>query len=870
MIVERNHGRLGDNLQQGIILAPHVLIIIFLVPRIVHEFFSAGLAGITLVITIAIIPGCFLAMFLAFFPHERMVKVSLVFTVTNAFLVPLAGYISWLGVDPDSFQAVLVLGITMLCVFASLMLDLLTWVNHQAASGTLPTHQMSHNSYSWWEYIICTCVALLLGFSTSSLFELEPLLYACVSVFLAIGIPERARRLLYTRESFKKHKRKPLGIRWKRSSTVPLPRSTRRLKPLQVMSNLLIFFMGLIFMSTGWLGLESRWGMIWIVGFLLGLLFFGLNPVRRRSRALGSSTLMMVLYILVLSNTSYFTAWWMLLLTGIASGIAIGELAWIWNHDPPARKSRMALAIFLLVLLSSVSGGVGHELEYIMDNNPVYLLVGVLLILISVVFSIPVTVHGDYMASVASQGRRKWNKLFNKSQRTRPGLKKLKIAPIVVMISSPVFLGVLFAETNFNVKINIPTQAYDVHGNPVTSISLAPTTGKILLKDLGFSGAPHGEIIRPGKSIRLGGYYYGYGEDITETDAINWIATTNDVFSLGTCGAITTPADIMAIKTINPLARFYYMAFATSLEEDPASPYSNGSWGNTHYPRVRFNETMHDWTVKLNNGTEAVGVRRDSNSSPWHLMDLGNDEWAEYFAKIYENRAILYHADGVAIDEVMWRGYWDTSVGELADYSTVEQITETCYDWLERVDSTMSVEIITQAFWQEAQVYQQGVWGELAFRAGDQARESGPYGGPVDDRKLQVFYESMNWKQIVENANLIARRNESYIWACWYEPGATRALEYGLATYLMAKPNNATNLVFQPHPGYYPRDGIVGYAISTVRDEINAYPEYFNIELGDALGSMRKVSGKGGTAWMREYENGYIYVNPNHLHLAGF
>ena len=46
--------------------------------------------------------------------------------------------------------------------------------------------------------------------------------------------------------------------------------------------------------------------------------------------------------------------------------------------------------------------------------------------------------------------------------------------------------------------------------------------------------------------------------------------------------------------------------------------------------------------------------------------------------------------------------------------------------------------------------------------------------------------------------------------------------------------------------------------------------EYFNLELGQALGDMHLVEAAGAQVWQREYERGIVVVNPYHARLAGF
>lgn len=448
------------------------------------------------------------------------------------------------------------------------------------------------------------------------------------------------------------------------------------------------------------------------------------------------------------------------------------------------------------------------------------------------------------------------------------------VTSLTLLVALPGMLGLLLTRARLQTTIALGGTYYTVTGTPVTAVTLPAGTARVLLtnptpRDAGQPSAAN-EIIRPGKSVRLGGYFYGLGE-ISKGDAVYYIGRHLDVFSLGMCGSTFTPADIQAIRVLNPRTRFYYMAFATTLFENAsasngAGALPPGTWGASHYPRVPFNATMHEWTVKTTTGTEACGVRRDAPDSSAHLMDLGSPAWADYFAWIYQNRAETYHADGVAVDEVMWRGYWHTDMAELRDYASVAEITETCYDWLARVDARTEMEVITQAFWDEAQQYQDGVWGEIAFKSG------GQYGDRIVDEPSSIFYERMTWQQVVENAAAHATRDRAYIWAAWYERDDPGALEYAIATYLMAKPNNSTALAFHPQPvfdGGYPAN-LAGYAVSTVQAEIAAHPEFFDLELGAARGPMTRGEGQGGPYWRRDFEHGIVVVNPFRARLPGF
>ncbi|MHA1339405.1 MAG: hypothetical protein ACTSRZ_04230 [Promethearchaeota archaeon] len=587
---------------------------------------------------------------------------------------------------------------------------------------------------------------------------------------------------------------------------------------------------------------------------------------------------------------------------------------------PKISRIRLFGWIFLVLLLVIGAGFAGHELKYIIRDNAQYLpfvfaIIGILgFISILYVFiakrmnrilewkslNIKSKVWRWRYKKIKrklEKRRKKENRMIEKTKQKKSNLdsgklkrkskseskgkikfsfesklKVIKASGLILLVVFPFYIGVLFTNSHFYVRIELDHPMYTVDGDLVDSVILKQRSGIILLNypNTTGNGTIHDELIRKGKSIRLGGYFYEIG-DLSVSEAIEWIGNNCDVFSLGMCSLDPsnisfTPENITTIKSINPLIKFYYMAFATTLYENSSAESTGPEWKNKHYPHVKFNSTMHNWTLKLKDGTEAFGIRRKPNNPNAHIMDLGNEDWADYFAWIYKNRSLLFHADGVAIDEVMWQGYWDTNIKDLRDYSSIEEITQTCYDWLQRVHQKIGLEVITQAFWDEAQHYQDGIWGEKAFSSSFQ------YGGPVDDRPSDVFYENMTWQERVENIVKHGALNRSYIWATWFDPNSKSSLEYAIATYLMGKPNNCRTVVFHPQPvldGGYP-DNICGYSISNVKKYVEIYKKYFDLELGDALEPMQLVEGDGGSVWQRTFENGIVLVNPYHAYLPGF
>jgi hypothetical protein len=555
-----------------------------------------------------------------------------------------------------------------------------------------------------------------------------------------------------------------------------------------------------------------------------------------------------------------------IIILGLSIGFYFSSIFRNWNQYNQEYPNKTGLSITFFFILIIAAGFFARELEYTIRDNPVLLWYGFLISGIFIIVAITFIILSKKPRKTAIKQTPILNNVIEKVKSNYLNKKKVFIVfSLLLIIILPVFSAFMYQNSKQSVTVKLDKTMYTVNGKPVTEVNLNQKTAIILLNSPNVSGIDHGEAIRPRKSIRLGGYFYGLdGADKDET--VDWFGKNMDVLSLGMCGATFTPEDILAIRALNSDLKFYYMAFATTLFEDSSSIYDNGSWGGSHYPNVKFNSTMNDWTVKYNNGSEANGVRRKSSTSNAHLMDLGKLEWADYFAWIYEQRAAQFHADGVAIDEVMWQGYWDTELEELRDYDDLDEIIDTCYDWLERLDNKTDMEVMTQAFWDESQVYQDGCWGEIAFRSG------GGYGDRVDDTQAGVWYESMNWKEIVDNLAKISRKNNSYIWAAWYLQNDIESMEYAIATYLMGKPNANTYAAFHPHAifgGGYPKN-LVGYSVTNVENEVAAHPEFYDLELGDADGPMKEIEVIGGNVWMRNFTNGMVLVNPNHAHLPGF
>lgn len=569
-------------------------------------------------------------------------------------------------------------------------------------------------------------------------------------------------------------------------------------------------------------------------------------------------------YIIYFIDYEFILTWWGNLILGLPLGFSA---AIIYEHftvkSGTSRCEIFDLRGFFIIALSIVMGLLGFELKFLMRNLSEYLWIfPVAMIGLGLLAGLSIFIGGRLIQRPSSLPAEKLQTKKRSERKHNINAKKIAAMCLLFVLLTPLFAIIIRENSKAYVRINLDTTMYTVNGEPVNVIDIKAKTAKIVLYDPKPEGFSHNESIRLNKTVRLGAYLYDTPEDISPKDCREYIASNLDVYALGGyLEGYFWPEDFQAMRNINNDTRIYIMTFATTLGE-----HDNWTVDGSLEPYTHWNSTMDGWTLKTNDGTEALGVRRGSHDSLAHLMDLGSMEWADYYAMIYDNRVEAYHADGVAIDEVMWEGYWGTDINNLRDYDSIAEIEETCYEWLERVQQKSDIEIITQAFWDEAQQYQDGIWGEIAFRSG------GAYGNRVDDRSTDVFYKDMDWKGIVDNLVKHGESNDSYIWAAWYKQNDMEALEYSIATYLMGKINDCRSVGFHPQPiiGWGYPYSLCGYDVRNVMSEVEKHPEYYDLELGDALGPMELVNGDGGQVWKREFTNGIVYVNPFHAYVPGF
>jgi hypothetical protein len=420
---------------------------------------------------------------------------------------------------------------------------------------------------------------------------------------------------------------------------------------------------------------------------------------------------------------------------------------------------------------------------------------------------------------------------------------------LLIFVLFLIYDSCTYSDIANSASIALPEIMVNVSGAKVNSIRLLPGTAAILRyagsTDVRFSTSRNlPTSVRERKNVRLGGYFYGGWENdsLMSPVQLSWIAQNLDVLVLNNYypdvnknnGGIS-PDNVDSLKQRNPRLKYYSMLFATTLREPLFNP-----------------QTMSNWVLFNKMGKESTGVRRGYDTDLNHLMDLGNRDYAAFLREFIINYTGKYHADGVAIDEIMWNGYWGVDLKNLRDYSTVDQIRQTCYDWLQRIKSNNNSEVIHQAFWADAQTHTNGVWGETSF-----------YSWFRDGHDYDIFYRTMTFGEILGAIKAYSQKGETYVWAAWYDQDDPDQLEYCVATYLLGKEGDYT--VFQPQPIYgggYPNN-LSGYDVGMCISEVEKNRAILDIELGPPIGDLYTEVVNKRQIWIRKFAGGIVYCNPN-------
>ena len=351
------------------------------------------------------------------------------------------------------------------------------------------------------------------------------------------------------------------------------------------------------------------------------------------------------------------------------------------------------------------------------------------------------------------------------------------------------------------------------------------------------------EPIRPGKNVRLGivsWMYYFDGVELAPPERAQYVGPRFDMFFHDTI--YWTPESIQTIRSINPAVCAFSMAWPTLCNERPEMLF--GAVGGFDPA------TMSDWVLRTSDGVEVPSQLWDFGDT--HYMDIGNLNWADHFRSRIMAELALFGSDGIVLDGTPMDGIYYLNIpgySPLANYTTPTQVNDAIFQFMARITDPHDFILMDDRpapYWAN---HYDALWGEDWFSYDS----SLPWGS------------SVNWDLSVSYLETFSAAKRPYICQAWYHYGNRYELKFMVASYLLAK--NSNSATFQPCPIGHPLAPSVpseapydysSYWVEVYEAELQAYPEIFDIELGDTLGSRYSVN---TDLWARDFEHGKIYVN---------
>ena len=255
-----------------------------------------------------------------------------------------------------------------------------------------------------------------------------------------------------------------------------------------------------------------------------------------------------------------------------------------------------------------------------------------------------------------------------------------------------------------------------------------------------------------------------------------------------------------------------------------------------------------------------------STSQYWHLMDFGGAAYQQYWTLSVQADIATqpWTADGVFADNC-------TAIAYSGQYSAVPALYPTSAAWTSAMNSFASgiaagLHGFGQKLWcnRSMSTSPDGAAAWLALDGSatppDVVLEEGAFAVQWGSSSVQFFPEDA-WKRQVDtfaairnsrvalmsHANLIEGQSGTDNWgkpvSYW------QTLWYSLGSFLLAKNDTLGN-------AYFMFNGSAGY------NQLYWYSEYDSIDLGPAVGPYTVATVGSANVYMREFQLGYVYVNP--------
>src|SRR6266513_2132926 len=384
----------------------------------------------------------------------------------------------------------------------------------------------------------------------------------------------------------------------------------------------------------------------------------------------------------------------------------------------------------------------------------------------------------------------------------------------------------------------------------------------------------------PGKSIQTFLLYYGGGATLVASDAAK-LAKFDllgfDRFRYNQIGSNTWAA----IKALNPNMNIYLYVDGPNMynDQDANSAMNINTLARYNVSRGHPMGSLngnHPELFQLDSGGNRIYNNVYSNPGANHyfyLMDFGSSAYQSYWVTALKADIAdqPWVADGVSTDDCIadqaQSGYNATS----AKYPT---------------DATFSAAMNTfvSAISTGLHGYGQKLWcnkGETRMAIGSAAwlsldASASPPDAFLEEGAFAVmwgpwatqFLQESEWKSQIDTIAALRNTKAATLASTQLFAGQTgsdnfgntvsfwQTLWYSLGSYLLAK-NDVLGTYFMFHGGE-----------NANYDQIWRYDEYDKIDLGKALGSYAITTISGVNIYSREFEKGYVYVNPTGTNVA--
>ena len=373
--------------------------------------------------------------------------------------------------------------------------------------------------------------------------------------------------------------------------------------------------------------------------------------------------------------------------------------------------------------------------------------------------------------------------------------------------------------------------------------------------------------------------YYGGGPVFVASDAAKlakFDLIDTDRFRYDSIGANTWAA----IKSINPNVQIYLYEMgpeAPSHLDSTAQVYLNGL-GRHNVSRghpmgsLNGNQPALFLLDSLGHRIYSVGFSNVGANQYWYLMDFGSAGYQSYWTSSAKADIVdqAWRADGIFVDNCL-------ALASAGGYNAPSQWYSTNATWSGAMNSFAST--ITAGM----HGYGQKVWcnrgetrsvdGSAAWQSLDNSAsppdvilEEGVFAvewGPAD----VWFYQESEWKRQIDTMGAIRNskvammshtklmEDQSGVDNLGKPVTYWQTLWYSLGSYLLGKNDVLGN-------SYFMFNGGSGY------NKIWWYDEYEKIDLGKAVGPYSVTTVGSATVYWREFEKGYVYVNPTTIDVA--